>query len=154
MLAQARAKAGAAMCHIDFRGMDAAQPQFAPCRFDVLVCRHLRWALPDIAWALRNWVDPLKPGRRTILIGGYWYTNAACTLPRSWMLFSPPLTAVVVQEWSNPFFRLRLGKNTDKRRDSRAGEKTNMKIAIVTGGSRGLGKEMALSLAAKGRDVI
>jgi NAD(P)-dependent dehydrogenase (short-subunit alcohol dehydrogenase family) len=29
-----------------------------------------------------------------------------------------------------------------------------MKIAIVTGGSRGLGKEMALSLAAKGRDVI
>jgi NAD(P)-dependent dehydrogenase (short-subunit alcohol dehydrogenase family) len=29
-----------------------------------------------------------------------------------------------------------------------------MKIAIVTGGSRGLGKEMALSLADKGRDVI
>jgi NAD(P)-dependent dehydrogenase (short-subunit alcohol dehydrogenase family) len=29
-----------------------------------------------------------------------------------------------------------------------------MKIAIVTGGSRGLGKEMALSLAAKERDVI
>ena len=29
-----------------------------------------------------------------------------------------------------------------------------MKIAIVTGGSRGLGKSMALSLAAQGRDVI
>ncbi len=29
-----------------------------------------------------------------------------------------------------------------------------MKIAIVTGGSRGLGKNMALSLAAKNRDVI
>ena len=30
----------------------------------------------------------------------------------------------------------------------------NKKIALVTGGSRGLGKEMALSLAAKGLDVI
>ena len=29
-----------------------------------------------------------------------------------------------------------------------------MKVAIVTGGSRGLGKNMALSLAAKGRDII
>ncbi len=31
---------------------------------------------------------------------------------------------------------------------------TAAKVAIVTGGSRGLGREMALSLAAKGRDVI
>ena len=29
-----------------------------------------------------------------------------------------------------------------------------MKIAIVTGGSRGLGKAMAISLANKGRDLI
>jgi NAD(P)-dependent dehydrogenase (short-subunit alcohol dehydrogenase family) len=31
---------------------------------------------------------------------------------------------------------------------------THTKIALVTGGSRGLGKDMALQLAAKGRDVI
>ena len=31
---------------------------------------------------------------------------------------------------------------------------TNSKIALVTGGSRGLGKNMALSLAQKGIDVI
>jgi len=30
----------------------------------------------------------------------------------------------------------------------------NIKIALVTGGSRGLGRDMALQLAAKGRDVI
>ncbi len=29
-----------------------------------------------------------------------------------------------------------------------------MKIAIITGGSRGLGKSMAMSIAAKGHDVI
>ncbi len=33
-------------------------------------------------------------------------------------------------------------------------EKKNSKIALVTGGSRGLGKNMALSLAARGIDVI
>ena len=31
---------------------------------------------------------------------------------------------------------------------------TNSKIALVTGGSRGLGKDMALRLASKGKDVI
>ena len=31
---------------------------------------------------------------------------------------------------------------------------TNSKIALVTGGSRGLGKDMALSLARKGIDVV
>jgi len=31
---------------------------------------------------------------------------------------------------------------------------TNAKIALVTGGSRGLGKDMALSLARKGNDII
>ena len=30
----------------------------------------------------------------------------------------------------------------------------NAKIALVTGGSRGLGKDMALSLARKGMDVV
>ena len=29
-----------------------------------------------------------------------------------------------------------------------------MKIALITGGSRGLGRDMALQLASKGRDVI
>jgi NAD(P)-dependent dehydrogenase (short-subunit alcohol dehydrogenase family) len=33
-------------------------------------------------------------------------------------------------------------------------ERNNMKIALVTGGSRGLGRDMALSLAGKGSDVI
>ena len=33
-------------------------------------------------------------------------------------------------------------------------ENKNKKIALVTGGSRGLGKDMALQLAEKGLDVI
>src|SRR3954453_9919736 len=39
-------------------------------------------------------------------------------------------------------------------RESTTRKETNMGIAIITGGSRGLGRSMALHLAPKGDDVI
>jgi 2-polyprenyl-3-methyl-5-hydroxy-6-metoxy-1,4-benzoquinol methylase len=72
MISLAEAKAAAANQSITFQIMDAAVPQLPPQQFDVLVCRHLLWALPAPAQVLRRWVELLKPGGRIVLIEGYW----------------------------------------------------------------------------------
>lgn len=76
MIAQAEAKAADCGCQILFEVMDASDPQFSPQQFDVIVCRHLLWTLPEPTQVLRCWVDLLRPGGRLVLIEGYWHTGA------------------------------------------------------------------------------
>lgn len=75
MIARARAKVAAAGLTARFFIMDAAAPALAPGRFDVVLCRHLLWALPDPARALRRWAGLLAPGGQLVLIEGYWHTG-------------------------------------------------------------------------------
>jgi len=75
MIAGARAKTKAAGYSIRFQVMDACNPDFAPQQFDVIVCRHLLWALPDPALALRRWSKILIPRGRLVLIEGFWHTG-------------------------------------------------------------------------------
>ena len=42
----------------------------------VLLARHVLWALPDPAAALRRWTGLLRPGGRLVLIDGRWATGA------------------------------------------------------------------------------
>lgn len=57
---------------------DAATPPLdGP--FDVVLCRHVLWALPDPPAALRRWGDLLAPGGRLVLIEGHWSTGAGLT---------------------------------------------------------------------------
>lgn len=51
---------------------DAAAPPVAAGRFDVVLVRHVLWALPDPAAALRRWVRLLRPGGRLVLVEGRW----------------------------------------------------------------------------------
>lgn len=82
MIALAKAKAadglpaGAGPRRPEFHIMDAAEPAFAPESFDVLLCRHLLWALPAPAQVLRRWTALLKPGGRLLLIEGRWHTGS------------------------------------------------------------------------------
>jgi ubiquinone/menaquinone biosynthesis C-methylase UbiE len=75
MLAQAQAKAAAAGYATPFLLQNAAAPQLAAQQFDVIVCRHLLWALPQPAQVLQRWVRLLKPGGQLLLIEGYWHTG-------------------------------------------------------------------------------
>jgi ubiquinone/menaquinone biosynthesis C-methylase UbiE len=50
---------------------DAAAPPVGG-RFDVVLCRHLLWTLPDPAAALRRWVGLLRPGGHLVLVEGRW----------------------------------------------------------------------------------
>jgi ubiquinone/menaquinone biosynthesis C-methylase UbiE len=59
---------------------DAAVPPVGDRRFDVVLCRHLLWALPDPAAALRRWTGLLRPGGQLVLIEGRWGAEPAAGL--------------------------------------------------------------------------
>jgi SAM-dependent methyltransferase len=55
---------------------DAAAPPVGEQRFDVVLVRHVLWALPDPGRALRQWRGLLRPGGRLVLVEGVWGTVA------------------------------------------------------------------------------
>ena len=75
MVAAARAKAPG----VDFRQGDASNPPYEPGSFDVVLARHVLWALPDPAAALSRWRALLKPNGRLVLVEGRWSTGAGLT---------------------------------------------------------------------------
>lgn len=58
---------------------DAAAPPLAQAAYDVVLCRHVLWALPHPAAALRDWLGLLAPGGRLVLVEGSWSTGAGLT---------------------------------------------------------------------------
>lgn len=79
MIAAAQAKATAAGVPAVFVQGDASQPPYASASCDVVLTRHVLWALPDPAAALKIWVDLLRPGGLLVLIEGRWSTGAGLT---------------------------------------------------------------------------
>jgi len=76
MVERAQAKAGD---RCSFVVADAAQPPLEPGTYDVVLCRHVLWALPDPSAALRRWVSLLVRGGRLVLVEGHWHTGAGLT---------------------------------------------------------------------------
>ncbi len=76
MVASSTAKAEAAGCDISFVVGDASRPPFEPGSCDVVMCRHVLWALPEPVSALRRWTRLLRPGGRLLLVEGRWSTGA------------------------------------------------------------------------------
>lgn len=58
---------------------DAAAPPLPVATYDVVLCRHVLWALPEPAAALARWIDLLAPDGRLVLIEGSWSTGAGLT---------------------------------------------------------------------------
>jgi SAM-dependent methyltransferase len=75
MVARARAK-GEGRRDVRFVVGDAAAPALDRAAYDVVLCRHVLWALPDPTAALRRWVDLLAPGGRLVLVEGRWFNGA------------------------------------------------------------------------------
>ncbi|WP_030756429.1 MULTISPECIES: class I SAM-dependent methyltransferase [unclassified Streptomyces] len=72
MVERAEAKLAAVGLAGRFLVGDAADPPTGQQRYDVLLCRHLLWTLPDPGAALRAWVARLGPGGRLVLVEGRW----------------------------------------------------------------------------------
>jgi ubiquinone/menaquinone biosynthesis C-methylase UbiE len=58
---------------------DAAEVPVRAGWFDVVLARHLLWALPDPVAALRQWVRLLRPGGWLVLIEGRWAASDSTT---------------------------------------------------------------------------
>ena len=61
---------------------DAGDPALAPASVDVVLCRHVLWALPEPALAVERWVRALRPGGRLVLVEGDWSTGAGLSAQR------------------------------------------------------------------------
>ncbi len=77
MVAAARAKAAAAGVaeRAEVVEGDAGDPAYGPGSADVVLCRHLLWALPDPGAALAAWGRLLRPGGLLVLVEGRWHTG-------------------------------------------------------------------------------
>ncbi|HTJ32375.1 MAG TPA: class I SAM-dependent methyltransferase [Dactylosporangium sp.] len=82
MVEAARAKAAAAGVDVRFEVGDAAAPPWAAGEFDVVLVRHVLWALPDPDAAVGRWVRLLRPGGRLVLVEGRWSTGGGLTAER------------------------------------------------------------------------
>ena len=65
---------------------DAGDPPFAPGTFDVVLARHVAWALPSLPAALRRW---LALAGRLVLVEGRWDTGAGLSALQLTALLSP-----------------------------------------------------------------
>jgi SAM-dependent methyltransferase len=55
---------------------DAFDPPFDEASYDVVLCRHVLWAMPDPAVALSRWVRLLTEAGRLLLVEGRWSNGA------------------------------------------------------------------------------
>jgi SAM-dependent methyltransferase len=82
MVRHAVAKAGS-IPGVGFVVGDAADPLLPRATYDVVLCRHVLWALPDPAAALTRWGELLSAGGRLVLVEGRWSTGAGLTGPET-----------------------------------------------------------------------
>jgi ubiquinone/menaquinone biosynthesis C-methylase UbiE len=75
MVAAARVKAAESGVSATFTLGDAADPPLAPASFDVVLVRHVLWAMPDPDAAVGRWVRLLRPTGRLLLVEGRWHTG-------------------------------------------------------------------------------
>ena len=104
MLAIAGAKADRAGVDVRIVQGDASSPSLGEGAFDVVLCRHVLWALPDPSAALSRWVDLLAPGGRLVLVEGMWHTGGGLPARRTEELVREHRTEVTVRHLPEPVY--------------------------------------------------
>lgn len=100
MIALAREKASVQGLSIDFHVADAKNLVFPGQAFDVILCRHLLWALSDPAAVLQRWQSLLSPEGQMILIEGFWSTGAGLPASSLTAMIPTAFTSITVHDLS------------------------------------------------------
>jgi 2-polyprenyl-3-methyl-5-hydroxy-6-metoxy-1,4-benzoquinol methylase len=124
MINIASEKAKSAVHTITFQIMDAAFPRLPPQQFDIIICRHLLWALPSPQHVLQRWAYLLKSNGSMILIEGFWHTGGGLHATDIVRMMPTSMTDVSVRDLSKKA-DLWGGEVTDERYAIRATLKTD-----------------------------
>jgi SAM-dependent methyltransferase len=101
-LDHARTSRDGARAGATFARGDAAQPPLRPRSFDVVLARHVVWALDDPSAAIGRWADLLAPEGRLVMIEGRWSTGAGLDADRLGTLVRPVCALPEVRPLSDP----------------------------------------------------
>lgn len=85
MVRRAEAKADGRP-HVRFLRGDAGDPPMTPGSYDVVLSRHVLWAMPDPAEALSRWTELLKPQGILLLAEGRWSNDVGLTADQTMAL--------------------------------------------------------------------
>jgi len=102
MVAAARAKVAASGTTATVEVGDASDPPGLAGAYDVVLTRHVLWALPDPSAALTRWVRLLRPGGRLLLVEGRWWTGGGLTAAETRRLLAPYAPRVQTVPLSDP----------------------------------------------------
>jgi 2-polyprenyl-3-methyl-5-hydroxy-6-metoxy-1,4-benzoquinol methylase len=75
MVELARHKAADAGVRVTFEQGDAGEPPYQPGECDVVLVRHVLWAMPDKNAAVERWSRLLSPHGILVLVEGRWWTG-------------------------------------------------------------------------------
>ncbi len=92
---------------------DAAAPTLEPAAYDIVLSRHVLWAMPDPVAAFARWGDLLKPGGIVVLVEGRWGTGAGLTAAEAEAIVRSRMSDVVVRPLPDAVF---WGKEIDDER--------------------------------------
>ncbi len=101
MVRRARAKAGQLAT---FTVGDAAAPPLADAAYDVVLSRHVLWAMPSPAAALDRWLALLRPGGRLLLVEGNWSTGAGLSAEETVALVEATGREALLRRLPEPVF--------------------------------------------------
>lgn len=102
MVAAAHAKLAAAGVPATVEVGDASHPSGRPASFDVVLSRHVLWALPDPSAALARWVRLLRSGGRLVLVEGRWWTGGGLSAAETRRLVAPYASEVTTVPLTDP----------------------------------------------------
>ena len=104
MIRRAREKTELTIPKPVFTVADAAKPPLRAGSFDVVLSRHVLWAMPDPAAALEKWIELLTPTGVLILIEGRWHTGVGLTADECFQLVSDQRQDVQLRMLDDPSY--------------------------------------------------